>query len=136
MVKITYKPTEEIVVHQVLTYDDAKSFFEDVSRQGMSQQAPFLPFVNWADGVAFAFSGYPQTEDVVKDAMNGRVHYGSVLFAKTPFQPFFSVNFGQDDVRVRMRKVENNPDLVELARFLRDFKKDAPSSPRVESKSG
>ncbi len=130
MTKITYMPTEEVVVHRVLESDDKVIFFEDIVKQILVKEIPVIPTVNWIDGIAFAILGFPDTEDVVREELKGRIHYSAVLFTKISYQPEIVVNLGKEDIRVRLRKADNNPDFVDLVEFLKTFKRD----PRVNTK--
>jgi len=123
-------PTEEVVVHRVLESDDKVIFFEDIVKQILVKEIPVIPTVNWIDGIAFAILGFPDTEDVVREELKGRIHYSAVLFTKISYQPEIVVNLGKEDIRVRLRKADNNPDLVDLVEFLKTFKRD----PRVNTK--
>ena len=129
MTKITYMPTEEVVVHRVLESDDKVIFFEDIVKQILVKEIPVIPTVNWIDGIAFAILGFPDTEDVVREELKGRIHYSAVLFTKISYQPEIVVNLGKEDIRVRLRKADNNPDFVDLVEFLKTFKRD----PRVNT---
>jgi len=130
LAKITYMPTEEVVVHRVLESDDKIIFFEDIVKQILVKEIPVIPTVNWIDGIAFAILGFPDTEDVVREELKGRIHYSAVLFTKISYQPEIVVNLGKEDIRVRLRKADNNPDFVDLVEFLKTFKRD----PRVNTK--
>lgn len=122
MPKITFEPVEEIVVHQILEYDN-KSFFEDVMRQNLSTgQLSVIPSVNWIDGIAFSIWRFPDTDDVVREALEGKIHFFAVSFTRLPFQTHFSINLANQDIRVPLRKVENNPNFVALVNYLKDFK--------------
>jgi hypothetical protein len=63
------------------------------------------------------------TEEVVRENLAGKVHYGSVLFTRTDYQPQVAVKIGSQDFTVRLRKAGDNPTLVELVAFLKDFKR-------------
>jgi len=63
------------------------------------------------------------TEEVVRENLAGRIHYSSVLFTRTDYQPQVAVKIGSQDFTVRLRKAGDNPTLVELAGFLKDFKR-------------
>ncbi len=130
MAKITYMPTEEIIVHHVLESDNKIMFFEDVVKQILAREIPVIPTVNWIDGIAFAILDFPDMEDIVREELKGRMHYSAVLFTKISYQSEFVVNLGKEDIRVRLRKADNNPDFVDLVEFLRTFKHD----PKVRSK--
>jgi hypothetical protein len=130
MPKITYEPVEEIVVHQILEYDN-KAFFEEVMRQNLSQQITMIPTVNWIDGIAFSIWRFADTDDVVKEALEGKVHYFAVSFTRVPFQTHFAVNIANQEIRVPLRKVDNNPNFVSLVTYLKDFKSE--TKPSVQS---
>jgi hypothetical protein len=135
LAKITYMPTEEVVVHQVLESDNTIIFFEDVVKQILAKEIPVIPTVNWIDGIAFAILYYPDTEDIVREEIKGRIHYSAVLFTKTPYQSEFVVNLGKEDIRVRLRKADNNPDFIDLVEFLKKFERDTRVNTRLESPS-
>ncbi len=117
-------PTEEIIVHHVLESDNKIMFFEDVVKQILAREIPVIPAVNWIDGFAFAILDFPDMEDIVREEIKGRIHYSAVLFTKIPYQPEIVVNLGKEDIRVRLRKADNNPDFVDLVEFLKTFKHD------------
>ncbi len=135
MAKITYMPTEEVVVHQVLESDDKIIFFEDVVKQILAREIPVIPTVNWIDGIAFTILDFPDTEDIVREELKGRIHYSAVLFTKISYQPEFMVNLGKEDIRVRLRKADNNLDFVDLVEFLKTFKRDPRINTKLESPS-
>jgi hypothetical protein len=128
MPKISYEPVEEIVVHQILEYDN-KTFFEEVMRQNLSQQISVIPTVNWIDGIAFSIWRFSDTDDVVREALEGKIHYFAVSFTRIAFQTHFTVNIANQDIRVPLRKVDNNPNFVSLVAYLKDFKADVKPSP-------
>ncbi len=135
MAKITYMPTAEVVVHQVLESDNKIIFFEDVVKQMLAREIPVIPTVDWIDGIAFAILRFPDTEDIVRDELKGRIHYSVVLFTKIPYQSEFVVNLGKEDIHVRLRKADNNPDFVDLVEFLKTFKHEPKVRTKLESPS-
>jgi hypothetical protein len=128
-------PTEEIVVHRVLESDNKIIFFEDVVKQILTKEIPVIPTVNWIDGIAFAVLAFPDTEDIVREEVKGRIHYSAVLFTRIPYQPEFVVNLGMEDIRVRLRKADNNPDFIDLVEFLKTFKRNLRVNSKLESPS-
>ncbi len=121
MVKITYTPYSEIVVHEVIE-EDNQSFFEDIVRQTLASQVHAEPSVNWTGGVAFVISPMPATEDIVKENLSGKVHYAAVLFTKIDYKNQFVVRLGNQEYNVRLRKADENPTMTELSNFLKSFK--------------
>jgi hypothetical protein len=135
LAKITYMPTEEVVVHQVLESGNKIIFFEDVVKQMLVREIPVIPTVDWIDGIAFAVLQFPDTEDIVREELKGRIHYSAVLFTKIPYQSEFVVNLGKEDIRVRLRKADNNPDFIDLVEFLKTYKRNLRVSTKVERPS-
>jgi hypothetical protein len=120
LVKITYTPYTEIVVHEIIERDN-QSFFEDMVRQTLAGQVHAEPSVNWIDGVAFAISPMPPTEDIIKENLGGKVHYAAVLFTRMDYKNQFIVRLGNQDYNVRLRKADDNPTMTELSHFLKSF---------------
>ena len=104
-------------------------------KQILVKEIPVIPTVNWIDGIAFAILYYPDTEDIVREEIKGRIHYSAVLFTKIPYQSEFVVNLGKEDIRVRLRKADNNPDFIDLVEFLKKFKRDTRVITSLESPS-
>lgn len=116
-----FSPYREIVVHEMIE-QESQVLFEDMVRQALSSPVHAEPTINWIDGVAFVVAPMPSTEDVVKENLDGRVHYASVMFAKIPYQAQVPVKIGTQNYSVRLRKAESNATLTALAKFLKEFK--------------
>ena len=119
--KITYTPFQEIVVHEIIEQANPNAFFEDIVRLALSGVHQVEPSINWIDGLAFFVAPMQPTEEVVRENLAGRIHYGSVLFTRTDYRPQVAVKIGNQEFTVRLRKADDNPTLVELAKFLKDF---------------
>jgi hypothetical protein len=120
--KITYAPYQELVVHEIIEQVDANAFFEDIVRLALSNPVQVQPSINWIDGIAFFVAPMQPTEEVVRENLAGRIHYGSVLFTRTDFRPQVAVRIGNQDFTVRLRRADDNPTLADLAGFLKEFK--------------
>ncbi len=120
--RITYTPYQELIVHEIIEQSSPSVFFEDIVRLALSGAHQVQPSINWIDGIAFFIAPMQPTEEVVRENLAGKVHYASVLFTRTEYQQQMAVKIGNQDFTVRLRKAEDNPTLVELAAFLKDFK--------------
>lgn len=120
--KITYTPYHELIIHEIIEQTSSAVFFEDIVRLALGNPQQVEPSINWVNGVAFFVAPLQPTPEVVKENLAGKVHYGSVLFTKTEFKPQIAVRIGSQDYTVRLRKADDNPTLVALAAFLKDFK--------------
>jgi len=123
--KITYTPYSELVIHEIIEQKDQSVFFEDIVRLALSNPVHAQPSINWIDGIAFFIAPMQPTEEVVKENLAGRVHYGSVLFTRTQYLPEVKVNLGNQEFSVRLRKAEDNPTLSALVAYLKAFRQPA-----------
>jgi len=120
--KITYTPYLELIIHEIIEQSNPGVFFEDIVRLALSGAHQVQPSINWIDGIAFFIAPMQPTEEVVRENLAGKVHYASVLFTRTEYQPQVAVKIGSQDFTIRLRKAGDNPTLVELTAFLKDFK--------------
>lgn len=77
----------------------------------------------------------PDTEDVVREEVKGRIHYSAVFFTRVPYQPEIVVNLGKEDILVRLRRADNDPDFVDPVEFLKAFKDNPKVGTELESSS-
>ena len=114
MVKVTFKPWDEIIIHEAIQHsidDLVKLFSVGVPLGGLGQ--PLL----WANGIAFNHAGMPPTEDVIKEQLEGKVHWSSVRFAPMP-QYKDSIIIKETNVRIPIIDVSNNPILKTAAEWM------------------
>ncbi len=110
------------MVHEIIEQANATGFFEDIVRMALNQPRQAEPSINWIDGVAFYIGAMQPTDEIVNENLAGRIHLGSVRFIRTEFRPRVSVKLGTQEFTVRLRKADDTPALVALAKFLKDFK--------------
>jgi hypothetical protein len=124
LVEIEYVPNKKLLIHEIIEQDN-QTFFEDLIRQALANPTPAQvePSVNWFDGLAFYYGQYPPTEDMVKESLEGRIHYAVVFFTRIDFRPQFQLRLGGHDLSARIHKADSNPIMVELAKFLQTFKR-------------
>lgn len=75
MVEIEYLPTKKITIHEIIKnpYNDFLRLFSFPGNQVASR---------WIDGVLFHISHYPKTPEVVRDNVQGFVHWEVLNFTK------------------------------------------------------
>ncbi len=81
MVKVTFKPWEEVVIHENIRYsleDFVKLCSIGVQPGGLANP------LQWAEGVVFRAMPMPPTEDVVKEMLVGKIHWNAVEWALMP----------------------------------------------------
>jgi hypothetical protein len=75
MVKISFSPIKELVVHEVV-----KVNYDDMLR-GRITPAGNMPLY-WCDGILFSFNSMPMTRDLVREYMQGTIHWMEVHYCK------------------------------------------------------
>ena len=115
MVKVTFKPWEEVVIHDSIQY----SLDNLVTIRSLGAQTGGLGNrLLWAEGVAFIHTGMAPTQEVVKEKLMGRVHWSSVEWALMPvFKPF--VEIPQTKVRIPILNFSANKIISDVARALK-----------------
>jgi len=113
MTKITFKPWEEIIVHETI-----KRKLEDLVKLKTLyfKTGQLAEFLLWAEGVIFVRSPMPPTDDVVRDQLKGIIHYSSVEYALMPQYRSTIVSKG---VTVPVVNVNDTPALRDLAKELK-----------------
>ncbi|MDE1855946.1 MAG: hypothetical protein KGH49_01790 [Candidatus Micrarchaeota archaeon] len=86
MVKITYVPNQELIVHDVIKLDKDEILRMNITPNGN------MP-VYWCDGILYAASGLPPTPEVISDQLKGKIHWSEVRFADMKkYTPLLSLN--------------------------------------------
>ncbi len=123
--KITYVAYKEIFVHEIIELNN-ECFFGQVVRQALGSQdlqRGFIPpAVSWVDGIAFYCTPFPDTDDLIKDKLAGKMHYSSVTFTRIPYQEKYDVKLLKDPLPVMLEKAENTPSFVTLAEFIKNVR--------------
>ena len=121
MVKFTYAPWTEIVIHEILE-GKPEDLFASIIRQTLATSGVGMtPSINWVDGIAFVESPFTENDDVAREKLQGIVHYSSLEFARVPeYREEIQVSIGGSLFPIRLEKVDMNPVFVELARYLKN----------------
>lgn len=110
-------PWSAVVIHEIIELDNG-AFFEDMLRQVLGQGWQVQPSVNWIDGIAFVMSPFPDTDDVVREKLKGKLHVGTLIFTRIGYQDEFKATLNKQEFSVRLRKTDSNPVLVDLIQFV------------------
>jgi hypothetical protein len=121
LAEIVYMPWKKIIVHEVNEME-VGDFLQMMIGQVEAQKVPGDPVVDWAEGVMFVRGNFPETAEVIQEKLKGIIHYGIISFARTSYQPEKRTQFGGRDRLVRLRKIDKNGDLLNLCKFLSEFK--------------
>jgi hypothetical protein len=116
MVKVTYKPFEEIVILDYMQYP----LDTLVSLHGLPLLAGgAVPPLNWAEGIVFMHESMPLVESALKEMREDRrVYWMTVMFAEMPeYKPTITTRDGR--MTVNVVDVTSNPPFREAAKWLR-----------------
>lgn len=81
MIKITFSPATELIVHEAVEMTRDDLLLERITPAGN------MPLY-WCGGVLFSFSSLPMTDDIVKEYLHGKIHWLEVHFARMEkYQP-------------------------------------------------
>jgi hypothetical protein len=80
-VKITIKPWQEIIIHEVIQHD-INSLLK-LRGLGVRVRELAQPLM-WAEGIVFTREPMPPTSDIVKEQLQGIIHFSSLEFASMP----------------------------------------------------
>ena len=116
MVKITYTPWKEIVIHEITEreLDDLlKLRCIGVAPGGLAK--PLL----WIDGLVLDRLGMRETESVIEEKLEGKLHWSSLTFASMPkYQTLVTVREG--NIRIPIINVSTNLFFQSVVKWLKE----------------
>ncbi len=99
MVKITFAPIKEVIVHEHIMVP-----MDDMLR-GRITPAGAMPLY-WCGGILFTFSSLPWTKDIVKDYLEGKIHWAEVQYTRmdrySPVLELKDENYGGQAQKIRI----------------------------------
>jgi len=117
MVKITIKPWQEIVIHEVIEHTLAE--LVAMKATGARLGAP-IDSLLWTDGVVFMRTSMPPTPDVIREQLQGILHFSSVEWASMPeYKSFLATG----EVNIPVLDVTKTSALKDVVSELKKLKK-------------
>ncbi|RLI46226.1 hypothetical protein DRO64_01270 [Candidatus Bathyarchaeota archaeon] len=117
MVEVIYQPRKQIIIHEYSRYDTVK----DLIRGAFSAVPPGATAgpLRWVDGIVLMYTAYPMTDAIVKELIEGRVHWDHVSFA--PMEEYKPAIHVEDlQITVRIVNVSINPTFRAIAKFIKE----------------
>lgn len=119
MVEVVYQPWRKIVIHEIVKYslgDLVKLQVLGVELGGLAE--PLL----WTGGIAFSKSTMHETQDVIKEKLEGVAHWSSVEWAQMP--EFRDVIVAEETkVKVPIIDVSSHPIYKAVSKWLKEHEK-------------
>ena len=122
MVEVVYEPWKKIVIHEIVKYaldDLVKLQSLGVEPGGLGD--PLL----WVGGIVFSSSTMLETKDVIKEKLEGAVHWSSVEWALMPeFKEVIIIK--ETNVKVPIINVSAHPIYKTVSEWLKKHKELEP----------
>lgn len=88
-IEVSYAPVRKVIIHEVVKIED-----EDLLRSRITP-AGNMPLY-WCDGILFTFSSVPMSKQVMKDYLDGTLHWMEVHFTEMKsYQPILELHDAQ-----------------------------------------
>lgn len=132
LAQIEYLPYQKMILHEIRKMEPDE-FFPMIASQVEAQKAGATAGVSWIDGIAFVFGEFMPTPELVSEQLKGIVHKAIVNYTETNYEVEKRTTVGRNPTVVRLFKADNNPDFVNLVRFLKANGPKASESPKFKS---
>ena len=122
MVEVVYQPWKKIVIHEIVKYalDDLVRL-QSLGVEPGGLGAPLL----WVGGIVFSSSTMLETKDVIKEKLEGAVHWSSVEWALMPeFRDVIIIK--ETNVKVPIINVTAHPIYKTVSKWLKEHKELEP----------
>jgi hypothetical protein len=116
LVKVTFKPWEEVIIHEEIRYS-----YDDLIKLNSIGVQPggLAKALRWAEGVIFRFVSMPPTDEVVRELLQGKIHWNVVEWALMP--EYKNVILIQDiNAKIPVINVSATTNLCEIAKALKE----------------
>jgi hypothetical protein len=81
MVRFEYQPWKKIIIHEIVEYP--LEYFINNSTIGIKKGSIGRPII-WSNGLIFISTTFQPTEDVIKEQLQGIIHFTSLHYCKMP----------------------------------------------------
>jgi hypothetical protein len=116
LVKVTFKPSEELIIHESIQHslsDLIKLCSVGVQPGGLAEP------LSWAEGVVFRFSRMTPTDEIVRELLQGKVHWTVVEWALMP-QCKQAIPVEEINAKIPVINVSTTTILCEVAKALKE----------------
>ena len=116
MVKVTFTPSEELIIHESIHHS-----LPDLIKLCSvgAQPGGFAMPLSWAEGVVFCFSRMAPTDEIVRELLQGKVHWNVVEWALMP-QYKQVIPIEEINAKIPVINVSTTAILCEVAKALKE----------------
>lgn len=122
MVKITYNPIKELVINEIITYDNLEEW-EKILLQSLIRGQQVV--LRWTEGVLFSYTTLPISETIIKDRLKGILYIDSLHYIMMPkYQPTRTIEPKEGGrYTYSIVDVSKTANLAELAKWIKKYDK-------------
>jgi hypothetical protein len=122
LVKVTFKPWEEVIIHEVIHYS-----LEDLIKLNSIGVQPggLARALHWAEGVLFRASPMPPTDEAVKESFQGKIHWNAVEWALMP-EYTNVIQITEINAKIPIINVSSTAAMCDVAKALKESQKTKP----------
>jgi hypothetical protein len=114
-VKFKYQPWKEIIIHEIIKF--TKEHFINTHSFGVPTGGIGRP-ISWADGIIFEIVHFRDTEDIIKEKLEGRLHWSAISYCLLEkYQREFKVEEG--NIRIPIFNVSDNLMFKEMVNWIK-----------------
>ena len=115
MVEFEYQPWKKVIVHEVVKFP--LGHFLSAHSLGIQQGQVGIPLF-WADGIVFDKNVFRDTDDIIKEKLEGKVHWSSLNYVvMQKYQPEFKV---EGNIRIPVMNVSDNAVFKKMAEWIKN----------------
>jgi hypothetical protein len=117
MIEVEYQPRTRVIIHEYSRYESLELLIRGVF--GGAPPGSNIGTLKWVNGVVLFHNAFPMTDEIVRELLEGRLHWNHVSFA--PLNEFRQ-NHHDPDLRITVTIVDvsNNPVFEAIGRFIRE----------------
>jgi len=114
MVEFEYQPWKKIIVHEIIRFPI--EFFVTQHSLGIEPGGIGRP-LSWVDGVVFEIGAFRETDDIIKEKLEGKLHYSSIIYGiLEKYQSEFKV---AGNIRVPITDLSSNEIFKEMVVWIK-----------------
>ena len=119
MVKIIFEPWKTVIIHEIVQYDLQML----IHLHGLGAQSGQLGSpISWANGIAFEHHVMPPTDEIIKEQIQGKIHWSHLAFAFMPrYQQVITIPDG--NVRIPILDLSDNEIFRDVAEWVKEYYK-------------
>jgi hypothetical protein len=116
MVTIRHQPINEIIIHELVKVNSIEDFLSiKTNNVPLGSSAPPA---RWADGILYEPQGFPPTPEIIKDQIEGKIHFAAIEYTEMPQYKQYLKN-STNNVLLPIIDMSHNEATKQIAQWLK-----------------